>query len=304
MALLALGVLLLSSGAPRAAASAAPGACTVPVPAVAGVDQSPTNPAEYGACTDAVEEKFHTTSNWCLAPGFNSWPSGPAPMAQACAKFGRVTVYRGPVLGKEPAHKGACDVPLEGSDTHALVAVSTKYIKSRQGGWHDDPGACGMCMCVRLQGCDDVYNPHPNRDNVLRNQGLAFAARVGDRCGECEDDHVDVLLDRPFAYAPYDAARLEYDGTISNRHAPLVNRLMGLRGFSDPQALRGGPSSTESVGVYTGDWQWAPCSMTHADCGTMFQQMGYAVQMPRVTPGINSDTLEPITSPAAPRSRR
>lgn len=73
-------------------------------------------------------------------------------------------------------------MPLVGSNTHALMAVSTKYLSSRQGGWEPSPGACGKCMCVRMHGCDEAYNPYPDRGNVLRHVGLTFAAVVGDRC--------------------------------------------------------------------------------------------------------------------------
>jgi hypothetical protein len=31
-----------------------------------------------------------------------------------------------------------------------------------------------------------------------------------------------MLLDRPLAFSPYNKARIDYDGHVSNRHAPLV----------------------------------------------------------------------------------
>lgn len=163
---------------------------------------------------------------------------------------------------------------------------------------------------------------------------LAPPVHAPTRCGECEDDHIDVLLDRPFSYSPYDAASRDYDGLITNRYAPLVraqcvvstlqhavptvcyavvravhdalcaplfdlrprthsstqntrfknaqvNRLPGLRGFVQPDMLRGGVNSPEAVGVYTADWQWAPCSYTHAQCADMFAKVRAALHCNR-----------------------
>jgi hypothetical protein len=64
---------------------------------VEGVDQSPTSPQQYGKCTAAVDARILNTSNWCMAPSFNSWPSVPTAEASACLKFGRLSVYTGPV---------------------------------------------------------------------------------------------------------------------------------------------------------------------------------------------------------------
>jgi len=93
-----------------------------------------------------------------------------------------MSVFSGPILGKDANHQGACGAPLIGSDAHALVAVSTKYLSSKQGAWEPEPGACAKCMCVRVHGVDNVYNPAPNYDNVRKYSGLTFAAQVGDRC--------------------------------------------------------------------------------------------------------------------------
>jgi hypothetical protein len=49
---------------------------------------------------------------------------------------------------------GACATPLAGSNERALVAVSTRYLSSNQGGWQPEPGACGHCMVRRRRvGC-------------------------------------------------------------------------------------------------------------------------------------------------------
>ncbi len=46
---------------------------------------------------------------------------------------------------------------------------------------------------------------------------LVVWAQVGDRCAECEDDHIDILQDRPFAWAPY------APGNTDERWAPWAN---------------------------------------------------------------------------------
>jgi hypothetical protein len=63
------------------------------------------------------------------------------------------------VYGSEPRHQGACAVDLAGSNETALVAVSTKYLKTAQHGWAEDKGVCGRCMCVHVRGVDNRYNP-------------------------------------------------------------------------------------------------------------------------------------------------
>lgn len=71
---------------------------------------------------------------------------------------------------------------LKGSDEKALVAVSTKYLKTYQGGWNpSSPGACGKCMCIRLHGADEGYNPGVQKDAAKRALGLTFMGQVGDR---------------------------------------------------------------------------------------------------------------------------
>lgn len=41
--------------------------------------------------------------------------------------------------------------------------------------------------------------------------------QVGDRCSECDDDHVDILQDRPFSFAPFNPS-VGHD----NYNAPYV----------------------------------------------------------------------------------
>lgn len=150
------------------------------VPLLAYPDQSPTAQVDWGRCTGYVDAN-QQFSNWCTAPDFIPYPTTPPDSASKCLKFGRMTVYTGPIIGKDANHFGACDVPLVGSDSHALVAVSTKYLNSKQSGWEVDPGACGQCMCVRLNGIDLAFTGAEFADTVLPHVGIAFAAKVGDR---------------------------------------------------------------------------------------------------------------------------
>lgn len=260
------------------------------VPWLPNVDQSPSNPAYYGHCTDAVEEVAQT-SNWCTFGKMGYWPTGASAEAKKCMKFARMTVYRGPVLGATPTHRGACNYMLNGSDAQALVAVSTKYLKTAQGGWVPDKGACGSCMCIRLHGIDDVYNPGVNarqKAAATGMLGLTFMAVVGDRCGECDDDHIDVLLDRPLAYSPYNA-----NNPTENSNATKVNAWSGKRGFNQTNYIPGAqPGAPEDVGTWVADWQWVPCDWTHDQCASMMASMNYTVYTPSMSPGVNSTTLK------------
>ena len=193
--------LLACAAAPRAAR--ADGQCGQ-VPYVAGADQSPSSEASWGYCTGAIEAQFRAQSHWCTKPvPLGTWPAPPSDGAKKCLKFGRSTIYRGPIYGSSPGHLAACNKRLKGDDGAALVAVSTKYLKTYQGGWAGDKGACDKCVCVRLHGGDDKYNPGIQKDNVAPALGLTFKGVVADRCSECEDDHIDLLQDRPLSFAPF-----------------------------------------------------------------------------------------------------
>jgi hypothetical protein len=78
------------------AAAGLPAVCSSVVPEVDGVDQSPTQPAQYGACTAAVGAAVAASSPWCKT-AFKAFPSVPGALAKNCLKFGRVTPFRGPV---------------------------------------------------------------------------------------------------------------------------------------------------------------------------------------------------------------
>jgi hypothetical protein len=81
--------------------AASPSVCRF-VPVIPALDTTPTPPAEYGRCTPKIEPQFQNTSktpsNWCAAERFETWPpEGPAAEAAQCLKFGRLTVFSGPV---------------------------------------------------------------------------------------------------------------------------------------------------------------------------------------------------------------
>jgi hypothetical protein len=144
-------LLLAAAALLQAAAVLAAGKCPS-IPAVSGLDQAPTSPANYGKCTSATEKQFTQAGHWCngsTGKSFKPVPGPPQGKAAQCLKFGRATIYRGPMYGSSTAHKAACNKILHGTDKYALVAVSTKYLKSFQGGWNpSNKGACDKCMCI------------------------------------------------------------------------------------------------------------------------------------------------------------
>ena len=158
-------------------AIAAAGTCHVNIPKVPGIDQSPTNPSDWGKCTN-LEGSFGKYSHWCKFGKLGSYPTPPTQKAQECLKFGRASIYRGPIYGSSAGHLGACNRILRGNDKFAMVAVSTKYLKTYQGGWTSNRGACHQCMCIRLQGGDDAYNKGLQKDSVDAHRGLTFLGKV------------------------------------------------------------------------------------------------------------------------------
>eukprot|EP00878_Enallax_costatus_P034058 GHUV01037667.1.p1 GENE.GHUV01037667.1~~GHUV01037667.1.p1 ORF type:complete len:197 (-),score=33.99 GHUV01037667.1:117-707(-) len=148
------------------------------VPTVSDVDQSPTDPKMYGKCSSALEQFLVPSSHWCKFGDMGLWPNGPSNRAKQCMKFGRATNYRGPIYGSSPQHKAACNRVLRGDDNAAMVAVSTKYLKTYQGGWASDTGACWKCMCVRLHGADNKFNSGLQTDHAQKQLGLTFLAKV------------------------------------------------------------------------------------------------------------------------------
>jgi hypothetical protein len=60
----------------------------------------------------------------------------------------------------------------------------------------------------------------------------------------------DLLQDRPLTFAPFDPKNDQ-----NNYYAPYVNAMGGLRGFNDPNYMRGSQYSAENPGTWTADWQ-------------------------------------------------
>lgn len=133
------------------------------------------------------------------------------------------------------------------------------------------------------------FPPHPRPRTPLSYP--APPRQVGDRCAECEDDHIDLLQDRPLSFAPFNPA-----ADNDNANAPYVNAKDGLRGLSDPALMRGSQFSLENAGAWTADWQFVPCSYTHETCANLMRSMGYAkVWTPKMTPGVDSFSMRPIS---------
>ncbi|KAI8464817.1 MAG: hypothetical protein J3K34DRAFT_439029 [Monoraphidium minutum] len=285
--LAALGLALLAAAPGGARAD---GQCGQ-VPNVGGLDQSPTSPSNWGKCTSALESFVAPGSHWCKFGELGTWPAPPTDKAKKCLKFGRSTIYRGPIYGSSSGHKAACNKWLQGDDNYAMVAVSTKYLKTYEGGWAASKGACDKCMCIRMHGGDDKFNTGLQKEHAQKSIGLTFMGKVGDRCSECEDDHIDLLQDRPLSFAPFDP-KVENN----NYNAPYVNAKDGLRGLNNPQNMRGGAEALENAGAWTVDWQWVPCGWSHNQCANLMKGMGYKdVWTPRKSEGVDSFSMRPVS---------
>lgn len=233
------------------------GAAPWNVPRVESVDQSPTRVADYGKCTSAIEPYQRNHSHWCKHGRLQSWPESPNAVARKWFKFGIQTLYNGP--RKHLAH---CNIPLVGTNAHAIIAVSSKYLKPGQGGWSKDKGACHKCMCVHVLGADISYNKGVQKWVVQKYKGLTFLGKVGDKLGEGSDDAIDVFRDRPYAFSALQ----------DNKYAQEGNAISGLRAFTSLV----GPESPESVGTWTAMWQFVPCgNWTHEKCAHFVRSYGY-----------------------------
>lgn len=141
-----------------------------------------------------------------------------------------------------------------------------------------------MCVVCCECTCQGVHSVKPS--------GVLQCVQVGDRCTECEDDHIDVLMDRPLSFAPFDPKRRS-----ENQWAPYVNAKDGYRGFSDPGYIRGQGAAPESVGTWVADWQFVPCSWNHQKCANLMSSMGYKnVWAPKMTSGIDSFSLRSMAN--------
>jgi hypothetical protein len=159
--------------------AACPGLFNLPV------DQSATAPINYGKCTEAIEQSQLETYT-CTRPGMNAWPGPPPLAAQKCFKFGRLTTNPGPISAGDMKATTPCNARIIGSNRHAFIAVSTKYLNGEQSAYEADPGACGQCMCVRMAGADtgavtDTAAIRRQQQATLPYVGLTFVGQVGDR---------------------------------------------------------------------------------------------------------------------------
>jgi hypothetical protein len=290
--LTAAAALLLAATPP---ASAQVDATKCGIPAVPGALQDATKPQDWGKCTSALEPTANAQDkHWCKFGRLGAWPDGPSPKAQTCLKFGRMSIFRGPMYGSHDGARTACNNPHSGSTNHATIAVSTKYLKTHQGGWQEDRGHCGKCMCVHIHGADNEYNTGLQKDNARAHMHYAFMGRVRDRCAECPDDQIDVLMDRPFSYAPFDPNNPA--SVREQRFAPYANARDNARVFGNPAEMRGTQFSPEAVGTWTADWQFVPCEWTHQRCVDMFKSVGYAqARAPRPSAGVDSYSLRPVS---------
>lgn len=289
----ALLLAVAATLAPRAALAQDATKCGIP--AVPGAEQSATLPQNWGRCTSALDpDGGAADKHWCKFGKMGPWPDGPSTKAQTCLKFGRLSIFRGPMYGSSEGARTACNTPHSGATDHATIAVSTKYLRTKQGGWADDKGHCGKCMCVYMHGADQAYNPGLQRENALAHMSYAFMGKVRDRCSECPDDHIDVLMDRPFSYAPFDPSNP--NSVREQRFAPYGNAKDGPRVFSNPADMRGTRFSPENVGTWTADWQFVPCEWTHDKCVDLFKSVGYAsARPPQATQGVDSYSLRPVS---------
>ena len=236
----------------------------------AGLDQSPTSLEDYGRCTNIVPPAIRETSHWCKLNKLSFFPEAPNAITQRLMKAGRQTVYTGPI-----GHKLACNVDAHGSDAKAIVALSTKYFPFEKSAWNPNnyPEYCGKCVCVHVLGSDKAYNPNVKLSTINRFRNFTFMGKVGDRCGECADDSIDILMDRPYSYNPVSNA-----GEADQGHA--ANAIAGLRGFS------GRPDEPFDVGTFASVWNFVPCSWTHEQCASFVQDLGYQTFTPRFSKGL------------------
>ena len=177
--LLALTGTLLQVSSFNINTAACPGIFNLPV------DQSATAPINYGKCTENIgQDQLETYT--CTRPGMNAWPGPPPLSAQKCFKFGRLTTNTGPISAGDMKATTPCNARVIGSNRHAFVAVSTKYLNVQQSAFEADPGACGQCMCIRLAGADtgavvDAAAIRRQQQATLPYVGLTFMGMVGDR---------------------------------------------------------------------------------------------------------------------------
>jgi hypothetical protein len=183
----------------------------------------------FGTC-QKIAGVMKKQSHWCKKGSILGNPRKPV------LKYGRQTVFNGPI-GKQ---KGWCGKILKGSNDAAGVALSTKYINLKSISPHSP--YCGKCLCIRVLGHDEKINKSPPRA-AKKYYGTIFKGIVMDMCSECEDDHIDILTDRPYSAAPVNKW---------NPYAKHYNSIRGTRKI--PVDLAYG------VGVWKTEWNFVPCN--------------------------------------------
>jgi hypothetical protein len=183
----------------------------------------------YGKCKKIAKDMF-AKSHWCSRPALTGKPSRPG------LKYGRQSIFSGPV-GKQ---QGWCGKILRGSNTTAVIAISSKYLPLH--GVSPNSQYCGKCMCVRVRGPDETTNPHYPKV-ATKYAGKIFKGIVHDMCPECEDDHIDVLADRPYTQSPQDRW---------NPNAKMHNAIPGPRIIPHNVAY--------GVGIWKVEWNFVPCA--------------------------------------------
>ena len=198
-------------------------------PLVYGINTSPSV-KPYGLCRHISPDMKN--SFWCNNGPIKGQPS------KITNKYGRQTIYPGP-LGIQ---KGWCGKMLKGSNDTAAVAISTKYVPIHT----QSPLSpyCGKCLCFRVVGADESTNPNYPLA-AKRYFGKVFKGKVMDLCPECEDDHIDILADRPYTSATINKA---------NPLATNFNKIPGPRGIPNQMVY--------SVGIWKVEWNFASCSQS------------------------------------------
>lgn len=194
------------------------------------LDTSPSS-KPYGVC----QQVKPVNPYWC-----NKGPLQSHPLLKPKMKYGRQTVFSGP-LG---IHKGWCGNYLQGSNSTGMIALSTKYLKENRSTY------CGKCVCIQILAVDETSNKYPPKD-ANKYFGKILKAKVYDQCPECEDDHIDILADRPYSYAPT---------STDNPKSKYFNSLPGPRIMSSSMAY--------GVGVWKVQWNFIDCAKS---CDVFFR---------------------------------
>ncbi len=194
----------------------------------------------YGVCR-AIHPEMKPRSHWCKRGALYGEPSHPS------LKYGRQTVYAGPI----GIHRGWCGRHLKGDNSAAGVAISTKYINLKSVSPHSP--YCGQCVCIRIVGADLTSNRYPPKE-AANYFGKILKGRVEDLCPECEDDHIDILADRPYTFGPVD------------KYNPMAARMNSI-----PPTTRIVPRNIAyGVGIWRVEWQFASCN---TNCNNFFSKM-------------------------------